>query len=198
MKFFFCGGSNIDFNTRPYYTQTQRLDIEHMYPYIVSKYYNASYINEAVGKASNKRTIRKIFYEYNMEEFDFICIDFCPTQRTEFYSDKEKSWLKISSLYTQSKETYKLSELYYQKIYNDEYGKLLKNIEFTTIKKYLNALKKPYLIINSDFKNKVNDEIDFDLHYRDYPIYKTHINMLGHNKISKDIIRYCENFLQRG
>lgn len=191
MKFFFCGGSNIDFNGI-----SPIIKISQGYPDIVSKYYGASYVNEGKSGGSNKRTVRKIFYDYDMEEFDFICIDFTPKTRTEFYNDKDKKWEQIRTP-TDSQKNCELHKLYYENIYNDEYGSLMNCIEFTSIKKYLRALKKPHLIFNSII-NK-NTDLDFDFNYRDYHIgSKKHLTTIGHKQVAKEIIKYCENTLQRG
>lgn len=190
MKFFFCGGSNIDFNNLP---PERNLEVSQGYPDIVSKYYGASYVNEGKAGRSNKRTVRKIFYDYDMEEFDFICIDFTSKTRTEFYNDKDKKWERINA-HTEIPKNSELSKLYYKNFYNDEYGSLMKCIEFTSIRKYLKALKKPHLIFNSDRIYNDNN-LDFDLHFLNYHTKKSHLTSIGHKQVAKEIIKYCENTL---
>lgn len=189
MKFLFCGGSNTDFSK---IAPKTNLKVNQGYPDIVSKYYGASYVNEGKRNGSNKRTVRKIFYDYDMEEFDFICIDFTPKLRTEFYNDRDKRWEKI----TDKSGNLELSKLYYENFYNNEYGSLMECIQFTSIRKYLKALKKPHLIFNSGICK--NNNLDFDLHFLDYHTKEYHLTSIGHRQVANQIIKYCENTLQRG
>lgn len=196
MKFFFCGGSNTDHKRELHPNLKLRIKISEMYPDIVSKHFDASYVNVSITCASNKRTIRKIFYEYNMEEYDLICIDFTPKIRTEFYNDEEKRWEKII-ITTELPRNRKLCEMYYENFYNDEYGVLMSYIEFNSIRKYLRAIKKPHLIFNSS-KICNDNNLDFDLQFLNYHIKDFHLTSIGHKQVAKEIIRYYENYLQRG
>jgi len=214
MKFFFCGGSNthydehtqVEMKTSNMYPDIvskhydEHTQVEDMYPDIVSKHYGATYVNLGIVYGSNKRTIRKIFYEYNMEEYDLICIDFTPKMRTEFYNNEDKRWERMG-INTYIPKFRKLSKLYYENFYNNEYGLLTSYIEFATIKKYLRAIKKPHIIVNSQLvhnDDNVDLNLDFDLKFSDYDIKDHHLSQVGHNQVAKKIIKYYEDFLQRG
>lgn len=210
MKFFFCGGSNTDYEATP-------LKISELYPDIVSKHFNATYVNLGGAAASNKRTIRKIFYDYNMEDYDLICIDFTPRMRTEFYDTKHKKWERITvhgelpknselfklywkriNVHGEFSKNLELCKLYYENFYNDEYGSIIQNIQFNIIKRYLKALNKPHLIFNSEnIKNK-NKNLNFDIQFVDCHIDTRHLSLIGHKQVAKHIIKYYENYLQRG
>lgn len=203
MKFFFCGGSNTDprwhlnHHFYKYSNSGKKLKISELYPDIVSKYYNASYVNESKSMGSNKRTIRKIFYEYDMEEFDFICIDFTPSNRSEFYNDKDKKWERIT-VHEEFSKNPELCKLYYENFYNNEYGSIIQNIEFNIIKRYLKALNKPHLIFNSESIKNKNKNLNFDIRFLDYHTNDLHLSGIGHKQVAKHIIKYYENYLQRG
>jgi hypothetical protein len=193
MKFFFCGGSNIDLRIK-----IHNLIPEQKYPHIVSQHFNATHINEGTSSGSNKRSIRKIFYEYDMNEFDFICIEFTPYPRTEFYDDQEKKWIKFAYSYHPNKtsdKNKKLMTTYYSEIYNADHGNLQYEIEFTTIKKYLTAIKKPFALINTDLQYRGFQKHDFNV--AEYDTNNLHLTDIGHKMIAKNIIKHYENFLQR-
>lgn len=189
MKFFFCGGSNIDQKKVKDYS----LEYEQKYPYIVSQHFNAGHINEGMYGASNKRTIRKIFYEYDMNEFDFISIEITHRTRTEFYNDQEKNWIKFL---VERADKEKILNTYYTELYNETYGKIQYEIDLTTIKKYLIEIKKPFILINTSNKKDWHS-LNHDFTIFDYHTNLGHLTPVGHKMLAKDIIKYYENILQR-
>lgn len=205
MKFFFCGGSNL--------VVEPRLNIileEELFPALVANFFNAEYINVSKSGSSNRRTIRKIFYEYDMKDYDLIFIDFTPDFRTEFYDDKKKKWHQISPFslvnFGGDAERERLRKVYYEEIYNEEYGNYNEKIDYNIITKYLNELGVNYSTMLSgvkttDFKNKSNLDrsklLQTDYYTFDYPTESFHLTTKGHQAIAQDIIKKYENILQR-
>jgi hypothetical protein len=182
LKFFFCGGSNL-----AWWEDTK----EKYFPYIVSEHFNAECVNVAKPGSSTKRVIRKIFYEYNMEDYDFIFIDFPPESRTEIYNDK---WISIRPTNSDN-----LTQKYYEHVYNSKYGHWCEVIDFYTITKYLKAINKPFLTMKSldGTKNNNFKYLPYDI-LPNYPKKPDgHINEQGHQLLAKDIIKYYENIIQR-
>lgn len=197
MKFFFCGGSNLIWGF---------IKEENRFPNIISKHFNAEPTIVGLNGGSNKRTIRKVFYEYDMNEYDLIVIDFTPENRTEFYNDRTKKWERYhSGLLHPNKikrsnhliDFNKRMELYYQTFYNSEYGRLQESIDFTTIKKYLTALNRPHIMMSSKAKKSRYVNVPYDYHLSDYEVTldEGHLTKKGHQNIADDIIKRYENIL---
>jgi hypothetical protein len=215
MKFFFCGGSNLTVNTT---IKDENLT----FPHIVSEHFGAECTNASRVGGSNKRTIRKIFCEYDMEEYDFIFIAITPFLRTEFYSEKSNKWIPITPRKKyEYKEEENIRNLFYEHIFNETFAYLTAKTEYNIITKYLNSLDKKYMTMldmqkdyNTLFKNgtvyknkNLNQDMITDFYVYDYPfdcthfgekeqqlfLKGTHLSDKGHKLLADDIIKKYEN-----
>ena len=209
MKFYFDGCSNMD--AKGYLCDYKA----HRYSARVCKHFGAEEYNFARGGGSNIRLLRNITVDnYDLlDECDLVFIQMSFRNRTEWYCEERKKWMKVNPAYVgDPKEKSSIREKkykwhpsfnktehsfwhnYYMEVYSDTQGYATERMVYNTIKSICKSKSIPVIFLS--VPNRKID-IDYDFVVKGYPTNKGHLNSLGHNLLAKDIINHInhENLL---
>ena len=160
-----------------------------------------------VAGSPNDRLVRNLICNYNIEDYDLAIIQMStPGDREHFVENLATSgktgWRKVGVYNTPvwrgknkrpnhwSEEDHKFWTYYYTNIYNEEYGKTMERVHYTTIKNHCAIHNVPVLIlVHQDFCYHAEIEYDFNLNQDKYPRWKHNNfpNEEGHKMIAEDL-----------